>query len=371
MAIDVARTAVRGAGTNNVERSLSIVQALDVARSAVRFGAREVTVICLESADEMPSDPEEVEQASEEGIRFLTRRGPKRIIQVGGSVRALETLDVKRVFDDDGRFNPSFVPGTEKVVEADTIVLAIGQKVDLSCLSLDGDIDVSKAGTIRVDPTSLGTSLPGVFAGGDAAFGPRIAIHAIADGKRAAGSIDEYLRGQPRPRASLTVDIQRPRAYDRDFDYESLPRQVPPRIAMNRRIGIAEVEQCYSEEQARTEGRRCLHCWTNTVFEQDPVAGTECLLCGACMDVCPEDCIELVALSRLELAACGLPLPADGPGDERETVGALVIKDEEVCIRCGLCAARCPAGTITMQSFSLMEDAHGERERGSSTAGGA
>lgn len=355
VAIDVARTAMRGPGTNNVERSLSIVQALDVARSAIRFGAREVTVVCLESPDEMPSDPQEVAEAAEEGIRFLTRRGPLRVLERNGVACGLETLDVARVFDERGRFNPTMIEGTEKTIEGDTVILAIGQKVDLSFLGADDRVDLTPQGTLRVDPGTLGTSRPGIFAGGDAAFGPRIAIHAIADGKRAARAIDEYLRGQARPEPTLQVNIRRPRAYDREFDYESIPRQVPPRTPIARRIGIAEVEQCFAESQARKEGLRCLHCWTNTVFQQDPVAGTECLLCGGCMDVCPEDCIELVPVRRQDLVACGLPPPAPGSEGKAGIVGTLIIKDEDTCIRCGLCAARCPAGTITMQSSDLSE----------------
>lgn len=358
VAIDVARTAARGPGTNNIERGLSIVQALDVARSAIRFGARAVTVVCLESPDEMPSDPEEVNQALEEGIRLLTRRGPKQIIEKDGVVCGLETLDVARVFDDEGRFNPSFIAGTEKVLDADTIILAIGQNVDLSFIGPDDPLDITTQGTLKVDPVTLATSRPGFFGGGDAAFGPRIAIQAVADGKRAARSIDEYLRGESRPEPSVEVDIRRPRAYDRIFDYESIPRQAPPRTPIHRRIGIAEVEQCYPEAQGRREGQRCLHCWTNTIFEQDPVAGTECLLCGGCMDVCPEDCIELVPVLRADLVACGVPPPARADLDAGGYAGTLIIKNEDTCIRCGLCAARCPAGTITMQSFDMTEAAN-------------
>src|SRR5262249_10273721 len=121
------------------------------------------------------------------------------------------------------------------------------------------------------------------------------------------------------------------------------------------RVGFAEVEECFAEREARIEGSRCLRCWTNTVFEESTEAGTECLLCGGCQDVCPEDCIDILpaALVRnLPAQARELaPLLVEG---RRE--GSILIKDETVCIRCGLCALRCPAGTISMQSFTAREE---------------
>jgi len=124
----------------------------------------------------------------------------------------------------------------------------------------------------------------------------------------------------------------------------------------SRRVGFAEVEECFDEHAARLEGLRCLHCWTNTIWTQNAEDGTECILCGGCQDICPEDCIEIVPSaiagelqeSVLELA----PLLMNG-----ELAGSIFIKDEETCIRCGLCAMRCPVGTITMQSFTRKERA--------------
>lgn len=355
VALDVARTAVRGGEQANRERNLSIVQALDVARSAVRFGAREVTVCCLESEAEMPAAEDEVEEAEREGIRFRHRVGPKRLVGEGGTVKGVEFLAVSRVFDERGRFAPEFVSGSESVIEADSVIVAIGQTGDFSFLHPEDGVETER-GRIVIDPDTLATTAPGVFAGGDAAFGPRIAINAVADGKRAAKSIDELLRGRPRPETDIVVEIDLHGRYERDLDYEGIPRQHPPTRPIARRIGIAEVEECFSETAARLEGARCLHCWTNTIFEQNPAAGTECILCGGCQDICPEDCIEIVPSawvaslpdSCLELA----PILVEG-----ERKGSIIVKDEETCIRCGLCAARCPPGTITMQSFHEKEKA--------------
>jgi NAD-dependent dihydropyrimidine dehydrogenase PreA subunit len=355
VALDVARTVARGGEQANLERNLSIVQALDVARSAVRFGAREVTICCLESESEMPAAKDEVEEASREGIRFRHRVGPKSLVGRNGVVTGVELLEVSRVFDATGRFAPEFVAGSERITEADTVIVAIGQTGDLSFLRPEDGVQ-ERGGRIAIDLATLATTAPGIYAGGDAAFGPRIAIHAIADGKLAARSIDEYLRGRLRPEEEITVEIDLHDGYGRELDYEGIPRQKPPTRPISRRIGIAEVEECFGEREARLEGARCLHCWTNTIFAEDPAQGTECILCGGCQDICPEDCIEILPAATVrELPAAArelAPILFDGARH-----GSILIKDEETCIRCGLCAARCPAGTITMQSFLTKENA--------------
>jgi len=355
VALDVARTAARGGEQTNLQRNLSIVQAMDVARSAIRFGARDVTVCCLESESEMPASPEEIEEAAVEGIHFAYRVGPKRVVGANGVVTGLEFLRVSRVFDENGRFDPKFVEGSEHVVDADSVIVAIGQTGDFAFLQPDDNV-ATRGGRIIIDPDTLATTAPGIFAGGDAAFGPRIAINAVADGKKAAKSIDEFLRGAPRPSEDDDVEIVLEPHWERVLDFEGIPRQKPPARPLARRVGIAEVEECFSESAARREGSRCLRCWTNTVFDQKPAAGTECILCGGCQDICPEHCIEIVPASRVAV------LPAETRELapillENRWLGSVMLKNEEVCIRCGLCAARCPTGTITMRSFQRKETA--------------
>ncbi len=356
VALDVARTAARGGELENLQRNLSIVQALDVARSAVRFGARDVTICCLESESEMPAARDEVDEARAEGIRFRYRVGPKRFAGANGLVTGVEFQAVSRVFDERGRFAPEFVEGSETVVPADSVIIAIGQTGDFSFLRPEDGVETAR-GHIVVDPSTLATSAKGVYAGGDAAFGPRIAITAIADGKLGAKSIDELLRGRPRQDAEVTVEIDRHDRYERPLDFEGIPRQKPPSRPTSRRVGFAEVEECFGDGEARREGSRCLQCWTNTVFEESPERGTECILCGGCQDICPEDCIEILPAARvrdLPAAARELaPILVEG-----KRAGSILIKNEEVCIRCGLCAARCPAGTITMQSFGARKGFH-------------
>jgi thioredoxin reductase/ferredoxin len=363
VALDVARTALRTAIPDEmINPGINIVTALDVARSAVRFGIKEVHVVSLESMEEMPADPEEIAEAREEGIVFHPRRGPQRILGSNRRVSGLETIECTSVFDEQGRFRPTFAPGTELAMAADTVILAIGQSSDLSFLRAEDGVEVTPRGTIRVDPVTLATTAGGIYAGGDVAFGPRQAINAIADGRQAAASIHAYLRRLAVAPEPLEVLIEPLAGYTRSLDYEGIPRQKPPVLPIQRRIGIVEIEQCFSESAARIEASRCLRCWVNTIFHEDPKLGTECILCGGCADICPEDCIEFVPVSEIradpELREAAVSELGEAAGALFEGAGArgtALIKDETVCIRCGLCAMRCPTGTITMEQYLIRE----------------
>jgi formate dehydrogenase beta subunit len=355
VAIDVARTVLRYAtpemrelpeGAQQLLQTWGYDNAfLDAARTALRLGARHVQLVSLESRAEMPAHPDEVREAEEEGISLVPRRGPKAVLGEKGHVAALETLDVESVFDEKGRFNPKFVPGSEKRLEADTIILAVGQQPDTECLAGDPEITVTPRGLVKVEPRTLATTMPGVYCGGDLAFGPRIVIEAVADGKRAALAIHESLGGGAVPRARgrfRAIELNRSGEH-----YDRIPRQAVPSLPVARRTGFREVEEGYTEVQARTEGSRCLWCNVETVFDSE-----RCILCSGCVEICPEACLALVPASRLRGAPQLEALrEALGAGTE---AGAIV-KDEERCIRCGLCAERCPTGAITMEALELDE----------------
>jgi NADPH-dependent glutamate synthase beta subunit-like oxidoreductase len=355
VAIDVARTVLRYAAETREalpEGAQQLLQTwgydnafLDAARTALRLGARHVQLVSLESRKEMPAHPEEVKEAEEEGITLVPSRGPKAILGEKGHVAALETLDVESVFDESGRFNPRVAAGSEKRMEADTIILAVGQQPDTACLAGDPEITITPRGLVSVEPRTLATTMPGVYCGGDLAFGPRIVIEAVADGKRAALAIHERLGGGAVPRARGRFRALR---LDRSGDrYDRIARQPIPSLPVTRRTGFREVEEAYGEAEARREGERCLWCNVETVFDSE-----RCILCGACVEICPEACLALVPVSRLagtpELDAVREALGADA------SAGAIV-KDEQRCIRCGLCAARCPTGAITMEALELDE----------------
>jgi formate dehydrogenase beta subunit len=325
--------------------------ALDVAREAIRKGVPEVHMYCLENLSEIPAAREEIEEAEKEGIRLHTRFGPKRIFGNEGKVTGIELIKASRVFDENRRFNPQFIEGSEESVDCDTVVLAIGQAPDLSWIRPEDNLKLTPRGTLQTDPQTMGTSRPDVFAGGDVAFGPRIIITAVAEGKKAANSIAKFLTGRtPAEPNQARVTIYNTQQYRMKPDYEKFVRQTPPTLPLDRRIGIAEVEKVYPEADARLQADRCLKCHIGPVFN-----GDECILCGGCADICPEFCLRLVDVTDLradEKLESAL-IARYGRMPNRGEQGA-IIKDETRCIRCGLCAARCPTGAITMERVELL-----------------
>jgi formate dehydrogenase beta subunit len=376
VAMDVARSAAREvvrqhvAGVEHAEPSKENVDAVatremvDISLSALRMGAQEVHLVCLEKREQMPAALEEIEEAEAEGIIIHPGLGPKRMIGEGGKVVALEALKTKSVFDENKRFNPTFYENSETRLDCDTIIMAIGQAPQLDFLKPEDHVEISARGLIAVNPQSLMTSADGVFAGGDCVFGPRMIIDSVADGKRAAVGIDEYLRGVKHTEPLIEVEVMK--RYAMPLDLLDLVRQPIPMLPLERRTGVTEVEIGYDAASAMEEAQRCLHCWVNTVFEGSPLDGSMCILCGGCVDVCPENCLELVSLDRVEFEPdlvrvlreqqelFGVELDEVKADELGVVAGSVMLKDETRCIRCGLCAARCPVRTITMESYNLI-----------------
>lgn len=322
--------------------------AVDVARSALRMGAKEVMMVCLESREEMPAHIEEIEETLQEGISIYNSVGPRRIVGENGKVKGLETIRVKSVFDDQGRFNPTFIENSESIIEADSIIMAIGQTSDMAFIKDEDGINISRRNTIEIDPETMATTAEGIFAGGDVAFGPRLIVDAVADGHKAARAIDDYIQGKKRRGIKGRMTVLKDHTMPDCFD--EIPRQASPTISIDRRIGISEVELPLPDENAITEGKRCLNCSVNPIFN-----GELCILCGGCADVCPEYCLKLVKLADLKESEELKKLYKQKYGSENPIEGTAIIKNEDRCIRCGLCSERCPTGAITMELFEWEE----------------
>lgn len=382
VAIDVARSAMREQQQKfmkdiadvvlpneltSSEMDVAMKEFMDVSRQALRMGAREVHLVCLESREEMPASEEEIEEGMMEGIKIHPSLGPKQFVGKDGKLTGLEVIRCTSVFDEQRRFNPKFAAGTETVIPCDTVILAIGQASDLSFLKPADGIEATRQGTLKINPDTLMTTAPGIFAAGDIAFGPRLIINAVADGKKAAEQIDKFLRGsewQPKPQfVQITVLDHHKMAEE----YDEYSRLGVPTIPLERRTGLSEVETGFTEEQAQREASRCLQCWINTIFEGTEANGSECILCGGCVDVCPENCLQLVPLRQFEFSeeTCNqLAVTSEAranellhlsPGELGASEGSVMVKDETICIRCGLCAERCPVNTITMEAFEVFD----------------
>ncbi len=363
VAIDAARTAVREfyQPMEEIEKTAEAVvgqPALDAARGALRGGATEVHIVSLESFEEMPASrtmqgSEELKQAREEGITFHPSWGPKAVLG-DDRVTGIQLVACTRVFDENGRFNPQFDNSTVTSLEADSIIFAIGQQIDLSFADETDNIELTPGGTIKIDPQTLATTAEGIYAGGDAVFGPRIAIEAVANGKRAAQSIHSYL-SRKEELSSVTVQVSKiPRSeYTMLPGYESLARSNPPTIETGRRTGIAEVEKVYEEPDAVEQAARCLICHIDTIYDPEL-----CVLCGRCSDVCPERCLLFVPLEEVDMPEeqKTAAFATYGYNESDETLTVL-LKDDTACIRCGLCAIRCPTEAMTMERFNFIENA--------------
>ena len=363
VAFDAARTALRAgrsadtqalADSEKEEADARLKEALDSARAAIRGGATQVTIVSLESFEEMPvlkttQGHEEFEEAKKEGITFIPRRGPRQFLGEG-RLQRIELRRVTSVFAPDGRFAPEYDDADLQTLEADSCILAIGQKADLTFLKPEDGVALTPGGLIRIDPATLATSAPGVYAGGDVAFGPRNLIEAVANGKRAARSIHEHLAGSgARLERLLEIEAIPSSQYRMVAGFEKLDRVTPPTLEVGRRTGISEVESGYGEEEGRRQAARCLVCHVQTIYDPE-----KCVLCSRCVDICPEFCLAIVPLEQLDL-----------PEDERRALeqqaeaGGLplsaMVKNDDRCIRCGLCAIRCPTDAMTMEKFRITE----------------
>ncbi len=362
VAYDVARSAVRPEFSSMSESISEMGRgeqvAYDVARSALRMSSdKEIHLVCLEKREEMPADESEITEGEEEGIRLHSSRGPKEILGQNGTVTALRTTRCTSVFGPDGRFSPRFDDNDIEDIPADTVIFAIGQASDLSFLKPEDGVETER-GLIKVDRETYQTTAPDVFACGDIAHGPRLFIDAIASAQIAARSMHDFLRGT---RTEIAVRSHwAPAVYSMAEGWERTPRANPPVLDATKRAASLEItENTYPIEEAHRQASRCLRCNIDTVFDT-----SICIACGGCVDVCPQNIIKLVGLSELCRQDRWLNLVSESLGMNREeirsmdpaeldTLGGVMLKDEQTCIRCAMCASRCPTHAITMKRFEF------------------
>jgi formate dehydrogenase beta subunit len=330
--------------------------AFDVARTSVRNGAKKVTMVCLESRDEQTADEFEIEDGMEEGITIHNRLAPIAVERnEAGKITGLRVQKIYSLFDHNNRFAPKMIPDSQFVIPCNTIALAIGQSMDLSLLNgwdkreqfqLDRGVIKTERGTGR-------TSVKGVYAGGDAAFGAALFITAIRHGQEAARAIDSDLRNtKPYQEFSglfTQINPMRDKTYLRTK--WALPSMQPPELRIT---NSNMVENNYTDEEAHQQSNRCLQCHVSPVFD-----GTLCIKCNGCVDVCPCNCLKQVPITQLnlDLGEGNLRLAVDNfygvdsanmAEEELAVMGSAMLKDEDLCIRCGLCAEKCPTQAVTM-----------------------
>ena len=238
---------------------------------------------------------EELDIAREEGVSFMPGWGPKRIIIRDGHAVGIELVRCVKVFDDAGRFSPQFDENDKRVVDADAVILAIGQAPDLSFLKPEDGVTVTPAGSLKIDPVTLETSIAGVFAGGDAAFPPSLLITCAQQGKLAARGIDAYLRGKPlgQPRMHVTIEELPTDTYKMVAHVRAEPSLHSDGAALAPQRNHRSRAHLHADD-AREQAERCLYCHVHPIYD-----GAKCILCNRCVDICPEHCLHFTPADEI------------------------------------------------------------------------
>ena len=338
--------------------------AMDCCRSARRLGGKEVTVVVRSGFEEMKASPWEKEDAQHEGIPIRNYLVPLAFLHQDGRLTGMRFQQVRPEIDANGRRQllPSGEPDVE--IGCDEVLIAVGQENAFPWIEQDLGIEFDRWGLPKLDERTHQSTLPNVFFGGDAAFGPKNIIWAVAHGHEAAVSIDKLLSGEdiaerPLPATVMISQKMGIHEWSYDNDITNAARNkvpwAPAEITLN--SISTEVELGFDPVLAFKEAERCLNCDVQTVFTLN-----KCIECDACVDICPMDCISFVANAeeselRQRLTAPALNLTQDLYVADGLKTGRAMVKDEDLCLHCGLCAERCPTGAWDMQKF-LLEMTH-------------
>ncbi|MEE9367856.1 MAG: FAD-dependent oxidoreductase [Pontiella sp.] len=331
--------------------------AMDCCRTAIRLGAKNVKVLIRTPIDAMVASPWEVEDTLAEGIPILENHNPLEYIMKDGKLAAMKFEVIEYSVDEDGRevFTPT---GLMETIDCSLVLLAIGQSNAFPWIERDIGIEFGEFGLAVVDDVTFQSTLPKVFFGGDAAFGPKNIITAVAQGHQAALSIDMFLKGQnlqDRPAPGTNLMSQKMGIHD--WSYASMvseeERNLVPHVDLEEAIHShkLEVELGFDATTALEEAERCLNCDVETIFTEN-----KCIECDACIDICPVDCLTFAdndeeATLRHNLKVPALNLSQDIYISDHLKTGRIMVKDEDVCLHCGLCAERCPTSAWDMQKF--------------------
>jgi NADPH-dependent glutamate synthase beta subunit-like oxidoreductase len=332
--------------------------AMDCCRSAKRLGATDVKVIARKTRRYFKASPWELEDAEEELVDIIENRQPVRFIIENGTLTGME-FEVFESKEVNGKLQQT-VTGTE-IMPCDTVILAIGQDNAFPFIERNIGLEFGKWDMPVVDATTFMSTRPGVFFGGDAAFGPQNIIWAVEHGHQAAISIHQYCQGQSvavRPARGMTLHSTRMGLHQWSYsnNYDPVKRQKMIHVDLVNRFKAmqTEVEVGFNPEQTAAEVQRCLNCDIQTHFTD-----SLCIECDACIDICPVDCLtitpdadEATLRTTLTAPAINLDQPLFASGPLKQT-GRLMVKDENVCIHCGLCAERCPTYAWDMRKFAV------------------
>ena len=334
--------------------------AMDCCRSSRRLGGEDVKVIVRSGFEEMKASPWEKEDAMHEDIPILNFLVPKAFTHDNGKLTGVTFEKVKAEYDAKGRRNLVPTGEPDQHVPADDVLVAVGQENAFPWIERDCGIEFDKWNMPKVDTTTMASTNPKVFFGGDAAFGPKNIIWAVAHGHDAALSIHKFLSGEDiteRPLPDVQITSQKMGIHEWSYDNDISPDKryrVPHRDKVIALKDIrAEVELGYDVKLALNEAHRCLNCDVQTVF-----ASQLCIECDACVDICPMDCITFTqngeeAELRTRLQAPSINLTQDLYVADGLKTGRVMVKDEDVCLHCGLCAERCPTGAWDMQKYLI------------------
>ncbi len=332
--------------------------AMDCCRTSRRLGAESVQVVVRSAFEVMKASEWEKEEAIAEGIPILNNRPPKSFVVEDGKLKGMWFECVEPVRQDDGRLK--YVPSGEAdvFIECDHVLIAIGQDNHCPWIERDLGIEFDRWDCPVLDAETLQSGNPKVFFGGDSAFGPENIIWASAHAHKAAISIDLFCQGKDvkadRPPEGVNLISQKMGMHEWSYDseHDPAPRYHVPHADLSRSLSNIkiEVELGFDRHLGAKEAQRCLNCDVQTVFTEKL-----CIECDACVDICPMDCITFTANREEEELRQHLMAPADNPAQDLYVSGDLpdtdrvMVKDEDVCLHCGLCAERCPTGAWDMQ----------------------